>query len=113
MTANASAATRSTPGSELQRSTASVIVEARDLDTDERSHMAFEIVAPCDAREKQASLVRAVKDVFPDAKQRSYANGVASFVGRQHLVIARLADRPRRATVKDNRRRSQETLFTG
>lgn len=64
------------------------MIEARDLDTDERSRMEFEVNAPGDERGKRAQLVTAVSRVHPEAMLRSFGNDAASFLGREHLVVA-------------------------
>lgn len=88
-------------------------IEARDLDTDERARTALEVVVPVDPAKQRAALVDAVAQDFPDATLRSFANGAATFLDRQHLIVAAYVDTPpKRAraleTVADD---SQDPLF--
>lgn len=67
----------------------SVIVEARDLDTDARTRQVIETHRPNAAAGRRTQLQRIVADLHPDAKIRSFADGVASFLAPQHLIVAR------------------------
>ena len=68
--------------------TVTVNVETRDLDTDESLPSEFLVPAADSDAADRASLIEVVGRVQPDAKIRSFGNGAATFLGRQHLVIA-------------------------
>jgi hypothetical protein len=72
-----------------------VFVEARDLDTDERAVTRFETAPPHGLEAERRELERLVATVHPHAKFRSFAGGAATFLDRQHLVVAHYAQRPR------------------
>jgi hypothetical protein len=72
-----------------------VLVEARDLDTDERSVTRFEIAPPSGTDSERRELARLVATVHPHARFRSFAGGAATFLDSQHLVVAHYAQRPR------------------
>lgn len=90
-----------------------VLVEARDLDTDERSVTRFEIPTPSGSDSERRELKRLVADLHPQARFRSFAGGAATFLDRQHLVVAHFAGpRPRRrasGTIVDES--GQDALF--
>jgi hypothetical protein len=65
-----------------------LVIEARDLDTDERSRLELEVDAPGDEAGKRAQLLTTVSRVHPDAVLRSFGNDAASFLGPDHLVVA-------------------------
>jgi hypothetical protein len=90
-----------------------VIIETRDLDTDERGRTSLEVKVPGDKAEQRAMLAAAVADRFPDARFRSFADGAATFLDRQHLIVACFAKtngRPAKR-VKQQSATPQETLF--
>jgi hypothetical protein len=91
---------------------ATLVVEARDLDTDERSRATFAVPATSSPAEQRAQLAEATEAVHPSAKMRSFADGAATFLDRQHLIVAFYAD-PAHATRHAERARSgaQERLF--
>lgn len=76
------------------RSTATVIVEARDLDTDGRVQETVVVACPSDATEQGAQLAEAAAKFYPSARMRSFADGAATFLDRQHLIVAFYADLP-------------------
>lgn len=97
-----------------QVTSVTVKVETRDLDTDDRERSEFAVPArPSDALER-AQLIEIVATVRPDAVIRTFANSAATFLGRQHLVIAAYAESRKtrraraRAAVKPD---DQEPLF--
>lgn len=67
---------------------ATIIVETRHLDTDARIRDAHEVVAPENAGQERLRLVELVSDLHPGAIPRSYADGAATFLGREHLIVA-------------------------
>lgn len=96
-----------------QATTVAVKVETRHLDTDEREQFHFR-VAPCGSEAlERAQLIEVVTQVMPEASMKSFANGAATFLGRQHLVIAAYAEpkRTRRARWEACRVDDQDSLF--
>jgi len=91
---------------------ATLVVEARDLDTDERSRATFVVPATSNPADQRAQLVEATEAVHPYAKMRSFADGAATFLDRQHLIVAFYTD-PLGATRLAARasRGAQERLF--
>lgn len=65
-----------------------LIVEARDLDTDERTIATFEVEMPADEAGQRAQVTGAVARLHPDARMRSFGGGAASFLDSQRLVVA-------------------------
>lgn len=95
-----------------------VIIKTRDLDTDEKELRVLEIerVPDNDLRREQL-LAEIVAAHHPEARQQSFAGGVASFVGNQHLIVARYSEEgvaPEKAAASDGdaaRRVVQGQLF--
>jgi hypothetical protein len=100
-----------------------VIVEARDLDTDERESRSFRIGLPSTSEAERSELERLVAGAYPDAVPRSFANGAATFLSRRQLVVAhfvreqisasRTATEPTRSSQSAHREDedAQEPLF--
>jgi hypothetical protein len=65
-----------------------LVVEARDLDTDERSVVTFEVSMPADEAGQRAQMCDRVSQVHPDARIRSFGGGAASFLDSRRLVVA-------------------------
>ena len=87
-----------------------LIILARDLDTDERSQMSVPTVPPAEPAEQREQMQQIVGSRHPKARIRSFAEGAATFLDRQHLLVVYYEDRPR------TRRRSptdarQDRLF--
>ena len=93
--------------------TVTVTVETRDLDTDERALTEFLVPAADSDAADRARLIESVARVQPDAKIRSFGNGAATFLGRQHLVIAafRESAKERRVRARAARSNEQDSLF--
>ena len=66
-----------------------LIVEARDLDTDERRINRYDVQVPADEAGQRAQLAAIVRRLHPEAQLRSFDGGVASFLDSQSLVVAR------------------------
>lgn len=75
--------------------TVTVKVTERDLDSDDRRISEREVQAPDSPAEQRNGLIAAVHAVRPDARIRSFADGAATFIDRQHLVIASYAKLPK------------------
>lgn len=69
-------------------SQATIIVEHRHLDTDERARRVYTVDAPGDDAQERARLLRLVADLHPEAANRSYADGAATFLSPDHLIVA-------------------------
>lgn len=95
---------------------ATIIVESRHLDTDARERVAYDVAAPRDAGQERSRLVELVSDLHPEATQRSYADGAATFLARDHLIVAFYESRDllgsaREGRLKRARRTPQVPLF--
>lgn len=72
---------------------ARLIIESRDLDTDERTLSCYPVgVAARSSVALRDSIVGAMAHAQPDARLRSFADGVATFVAPQHLYVVRAED---------------------
>ncbi len=67
---------------------AQVGIEARDLDTDERTQVILPAERPAAPGARERELRTLIADVHPEAKFRSFADDVATALDRQHLVVA-------------------------
>lgn len=71
-----------------EKPTARVLIEARDLDTDERD----EVIVPAHRPTAEAGRKRELRELIakehPDATFRSFARDAASALGPQHLIVA-------------------------
>lgn len=72
----------------VERQAVEAVIEARDLDTDERSQMVLPAIRPASEREREDELRSMIARVHPDARFRSFARDVATALGPQHLVVA-------------------------
>ena len=72
-------------------------ITLRDLDTDARSSIEIEAAAPPDPAHQRTRLIDAVRRSHPNARIRSFADGAASFIDRQHLVVASYSELPARS----------------
>lgn len=89
-----------------------MIVEARDLDTDDRTIAKFEVEMPTDEAGQRAQLAGLVARLHPDARMRSFGGGAASFLDSQRLIVAhysRVAEQPTQAARVE--RVEQQPLF--
>ncbi len=90
--------------------TARVIIEARDLDTDARERVEVAVDAPHEEHAQRTQLKQLVAERHPGARLRSFADGAASFLGRQHLVVATYEPKPRGRSLSEHAT-GQEGLF--
>lgn len=86
-------------------------IEARDLDTDARQRTTVEAVPSSNAAEQREALIAAVTGLFPDAELRSFADGAASFLDSQHLIVASYAEIPPPRRRRQVAQGAQEPLF--
>jgi len=86
---------RITVSEEEQQVGTKVVIEARDLDTDERERVELDVDAPSEEHAQRTQLKELVAAHHPGARLRSFADGAASFLGRQHLVVATYDPKPR------------------
>lgn len=90
-----------------------LVVEARDLDTDERTRREIEVEAPIDEAGQRAQLATVVGQIYPDARMRSFGGQAASFLDTVHLVVAHYGpalDEPISSSV-DDPVTEQQSLF--
>lgn len=71
-----------------------LIIKARDLDSGATSIARVEVDAPGDPDRQRIQMVEVIADVHPDARFRSFADAAATFLDRQHLIVAFYADTP-------------------
>jgi hypothetical protein len=71
-----------------KRTSVSVIIKLRELDTDARTVFEHEVAPPRDAAEQRARLIEVVAQYKPKAEIRSFFDYAASFVDNEHLVVA-------------------------
>lgn len=72
----------------MRAATRTLVVEARHLDTDDRTVARREVDMPVDEAGQRAQLAELVAGLHPDARMRSFGGGAASFLGAEHLVVA-------------------------
>jgi len=65
-----------------------LVVEARDLDTDERTFATFDVEMPADEAGRRVQLAGMVARLHPDARMRSFGGAAASFLDSESLVVA-------------------------
>lgn len=90
-----------------------LVVEARDLDTDERTRREIEVETPSDEAGQRAQLATVVGHLHPDARMRSFGGQAASFLDAVHLVVAHYGpalDEPIRSS-DDHLVTEQQPLF--
>lgn len=68
-----------------------LVIEACDLDTDARHRQELEVDAPTDKPGQRAQITSIVAQIHPCARMRSFGNDAASFLDREHLVVAHYA----------------------
>jgi hypothetical protein len=88
-----------------------VIVEARDLDTDERSRAICVVGRPSSSAEQRGQLAEAAARFHPRARMRSFADGAATFLDRQHLIVAFYVNAPTTPHTERDDVAAQERLF--
>lgn len=71
-----------------------LIIKARDLDSGATTIDRMEIDAPSDPDRQRIQMIDVIADVHPDARFRSFADAAATFLDRQHLIVAYYADAP-------------------
>lgn len=96
--------------------TATVIVESRHLDTDARVRDEYEVATPSDPVQERSRLVELVAGLHPRARHRSYADGAATFLDSDHLIVAFYQSRdllgsPNHGALAARGRPAQDRLF--
>lgn len=69
-----------------------LVVEARDLDTDERTVSTLNVEMPADELGRRAQLSSVVAGLHPHARMRSFEGATASFLDSEQLVVAHYRD---------------------
>lgn len=90
-----------------------VVITAKRLDSDDAEEAVVEVKVPETEFGQQAQLRDLVRDRYPDAEFRSFANEAASFLAHKLLIVAvyqRSAEDGRDAD-SEARDDSQEQLF--
>lgn len=72
-----------------------LVVEARDLDTDERTITTFNVEMPADELGRRAQLSGVVARLHPRARMRSFGGVAASFLDSEQLVVAHYGEAAR------------------
>lgn len=90
-----SQAVSTNPTTHTEPAATRLIILARDLDTDERSQMSTPTVPPAEPAEQREQMQQIVGTRHPSARIRSFAEGAATFLDRQHLLVVYYEDRPR------------------
>jgi hypothetical protein len=93
-----------------------IIVEARDLDTDECTACTREVDVPRDEAGQRAQLTSVVARLHPEARLRSFGAGAASFIDSQTLVVAHysaipLGTTPNGSAGERTKHDEQQSLF--
>ena len=65
-----------------------LVIEATDLDTDERTIATFDVEIPADEAGRRKQLAAVVAELHPAARMRSFGGVAASFLDSQRLVVA-------------------------
>lgn len=78
----------------MPRVRSQVVIESRHLDTDEREHVRVEAEPPPEEHGQQRLLARLVTERHPGARFRSFADGAATFLDQDHLIVAAYSPRP-------------------
>ena len=90
--------------------TTTIKITARDLDTDARTVIEVEAGVPSDPAQQRTGLIGAVSSLHPEARIRSFADGAATFIDRQHLLVASYTNLPKQRP-KPDAKRDQGRLF--
>jgi hypothetical protein len=69
-----------------------IVVESRNLDTDERSRRTYELEAQLDIAGLHDQLERLVRHIHPGARVQGFADGVGTFADRRAVIVARRLD---------------------
>lgn len=88
-----------------------VIIESRDLDTDERARLTVHVEPAVEDHMQRAQLAALVAERHPDARLRSFSRGAATFLGRQHLIVASYSAQPARRSWSAQAEPAQDELF--
>lgn len=72
----------------MRAATCTLVVEARHLDTDDRTLSTVEVDMPADELGQRSQLAELVAGLHPGVRMRSFGGGAASFLGEEHLVVA-------------------------
>jgi hypothetical protein len=76
----------------MRSTTRTLVVEARHLDTDERTVASFDVEVPGHEAGQRAQLAELVEGLHPKARMRSFGDGAASFLDDKHLVVTHYVD---------------------
>ena len=91
-----------------------VVITAKRLDTEERVETSVEVDVPGSEAGRTIQLIELVRDRYPQAEFRSYADDAASFLAHKLLVVAvykQVATRSRGRADAEQDGGSQSQLF--
>lgn len=92
-----------------------LVIEACDLDTDARFRQELEVDAPTDESGQRVQLSNIIARMHPGARMRSFGNEAASFLDREHLVVAHyaavLSEEPEARSAQASGEDQQQPLF--
>jgi hypothetical protein len=89
-----------------------VIIEARDLDTDARDEsLSIPVEPPQTEAEQRNQLRNLVAEHYPTARIRSFADGAATFLDRQQLIVASYRPRLKARRASTASLQGQDELF--
>ncbi|MGI8633192.1 MAG: hypothetical protein ACR2NA_11715 [Solirubrobacterales bacterium] len=66
---------------------ASLVIKARDLDSDTQHRATSEVVIPGTPAERRQQMIEAVRASHPDASIRSFDEAGATFLDRDNLIV--------------------------
>ncbi len=69
-----------------------LVLRARDVETGEQQIERSTVWVPPEEARRRTQLIQATHQRHPDARFKSFAGSVASFVAGKHLVIARYGE---------------------
>lgn len=93
---------------------AQVMIKTRRLADDEHSWVYLDVARiPFEGEAQKAHLLELVRDRYPDARPKSFHEGVASYVSSSSrlLIIARYVDLERKRPREDSEPEPTEQLF--
>lgn len=65
-----------------------LVIETRDLDTDERDRRTLCVVRPSQQASRREQLAVEVERLHPGARIRSFGGDAATFLTAEHLIVA-------------------------
>jgi hypothetical protein len=88
-----------------------LVVEARDLDTDERRRRTVAVEQPSTEAGQRTQMQDVVAELHPQARIRSFGQGAASFLDADHLIVVHYGDRVEDDGLREPEPQAQQPLF--